>query len=326
MLLTCLQCQNKCSLVTIILGHTNNTSRHLADEFLRAAHITHIRATKLHGDAQALAIACSDVCPPFARCLQNGKISSHTINHKESLLFVTGFSKARKVFNDAIEIGLLDNDTSTTTLSKFGFHIIETGSTITNRKHLKFDVLMQGIGLQHLKGLGVETARHQHLIDFLTSSHRHHHRLSTCGGAVIHRSIGDVHTCEFSHHALIFKDIVQGSLRYLCLIGGIRGQELRTLQQTGNDGRGVVVIYTQTSKAGQLFILGAEFLEHLSYFQFAGTSRQLIIAFEADALWYLGIEFIKTLYARLRQHRLKVLIRMWKILIHRYNYFSQNSA
>ena len=71
---------------------------------------------------------------------------------------------------------------------------------------------MQGIGIQHLTRLGVETSRHQHLILFLACSHRHHHRLSAGGGAIVHRGIGDVHPGEFSHHRLIFEDIVQRAL------------------------------------------------------------------------------------------------------------------
>ena len=56
-----------------------------------------------------------------------------------------------------------------------------------------------------------------------------------------------------------------------------------------------MIVDTHASETSQLFILGAEFLKHLSHFQFTGTSRQLIIAFEANALRNLGIEFIKTL-------------------------------
>ena len=88
---------------------------------------------------------------------------------------------------------------------------------------------MQGIGIQHLTRLGVETCRHQHLILFLTCCHCHHHRLSTGGSAIVHRGIGDGHPREFCHHRLIFEDVMQGALGDLCLVRGIGGKELGAL-------------------------------------------------------------------------------------------------
>ena len=125
---------------------------------------------------------------------------------------MTGLGEAREVFDDAIEIGLLHDDTSHTALSKAGLHIVETRRAIPDGQHLESDVLMEGIGLKHLEGVGIQTARHQHLALLLTGSDSHHHRLCAGGRTVVHRGIGDVHTREFGHHTLIFEDIVERAL------------------------------------------------------------------------------------------------------------------
>ena len=67
---------------------------------------------------------------------------------------------------------------------------------------------MQGIGLKHLEGQGIDGACNQQLIHLLSGSHSHHHRLGRSCRAVVHGGIGDVHPCQFGHHRLILEDIV----------------------------------------------------------------------------------------------------------------------
>ena len=120
---------------------------------------------------------------------------------------------------------------------------------------------MQGIGLEYLAGLRIQTSRHQYLILFLTCSNSHHHGLSSSGSTIVHRGISDVHPCQLGHHTLVLKDIVKRALRDFCLIGSVRRQELRALQQLRNDRGGIVVVDAHTRKARQLLVHEAELLK-----------------------------------------------------------------
>ena len=208
MLFTCLEGEDKGALVAIVLGHADDTTWHLTDEFLRAAHIAHVRTTELHRDTQTLSIAHCDIGTPLARCLQDGEIGSHTIHDEESLLLMTSLSKTRQILNNSKDIGLLYHHTSHTSLSETSLQIVKICHTIFQRDGYEFDTLMQGIGIQNLTGLWVQASRHQHLVHLLTCSHCHHHSLSRGCGTIVHGGIRDIHSRELCHHTLILKDIM----------------------------------------------------------------------------------------------------------------------
>ena len=174
---------------------------------------------------------------------------------------------------------------------------------------------MQGIGVEHTARLGVQAGRYQYLVLLLSSRHRHHHRLGTGGGTVVHRGIRDVHARELSHHALVLKDIVQGALRDLSLIRGVRGEKLGALQQAGHHRWHIVVVDPIAGKTGELPVLRRQLLEGVAHLQLAHLRRQLVVALEADAVRNLGIEAVEAVHPRLRHHRLQVILCMWKILV-----------
>ncbi len=71
---------------------------------------------------------------------------------------------------------------------------------------------------------------------------RHHHRLGAGGGAVIKRSVGDLHPGQQGHLGLELEQVLQRSLRHLGLIRGIGGQELAALDQMVDRGGDVMAI------------------------------------------------------------------------------------
>ena len=77
-----------------------------------------------------------------------------------------------------------------------------------------------------------------------------------------------------------------------------------------------MVIYTGTSEACQRLVLGAKFFKELANLNLAHLLGQLIVAAEANLLWYLGIEVVKALDAHLLEHSLKVGISMRKVFKH----------
>ena len=77
-----------------------------------------------------------------------------------------------------------------------------------------------------------------------------------------------------------------------------------------------MVIDTQTSETGQLFVLLTESVEELSDLLLAHRQRQLIVALEADTVRYLGIKAVEVFHPHLLQHRPQVVTCLWEILIH----------
>ena len=117
MLLTSLQGQHEATLwltttvgVGHVVRHADDAARHLADELLGAAHVTHIGTSELHGDSQRLSVAHSNVGSPLARRLQQGEVEGYAVHDEECLLVVAAVGKARIVLDDAVAVGLLDDD------------------------------------------------------------------------------------------------------------------------------------------------------------------------------------------------------------------------
>ena len=110
MLLTGLKGEHKSTLVAIILGHANDTSGHLPDEFLRAAQVAHVWTAQLHGDAQRLPVAHGNVCAPLAWRLQHGEIGSHAIHDKQCLVLMTSIGNAAIVLNNSKHVWLLNHN------------------------------------------------------------------------------------------------------------------------------------------------------------------------------------------------------------------------
>ena len=62
-------------------------------------------------------------------------------------------------------------------------------------------------------------------------------------------------------------------------------------------------------------VLRAQFLKQLTDLYLAHLRRYLVVTLKTDALWNLGIEFVKALYAHLLHHHLQIILGMGKILI-----------
>ena len=212
MLLACLQGEHKGALAAAVPGHAHDASGHLADEFLGAAHVAHIRTAERHGDAEALAVAHGDVGAPLAGCLQQGEVGDDAVEHKQGLGLVDDVGIALQVFDDAIAVGLLHDDTCHASLSQFGIEVGPRGVAGKGFHGHQFDAVEVGVGGHHLCHFGVDGFGDEHLARLLGGGHTHHGGLSGGSGSVVERGIGNVHAREFGHHRLELKDIMEGSL------------------------------------------------------------------------------------------------------------------
>ena len=304
MLFAGLQGEHESTLSATVLCHAHNASRHLADEFLGAAHIADARTAERHRDAQALTFAHRNVGTPFAGRLQHGKVGSHTVDDEESLLLVDGVGHSCEVLDNTIVVGCLYHHACHTALSEFLLQIIAVGHAILLGNAHDVDAMEMSIGIDHPARLRVKGFAHQHLCGFLGGTECHHHGFGRGGGTVVERSIRDVHASQFGHHALVFKNVVERALRDFRLIRSIAGQELRPLDKVLYNGWRIVVVASCTGKHRQRCIQLGQGMKIFAELYFALCLGQVVIAFEADSLGHVGIEFIQRTHPRLFKHLL----------------------
>ena len=108
-LFACLQGEHKGTLSAVVHSLSNDASRHLADEFLGAAHIAHVWTAELHGNAQRLSVAHGNISPPLCRCLQHGQVGCDAVHDEQCFLLMNTVGKAGIVFHDTKIVGLLQN-------------------------------------------------------------------------------------------------------------------------------------------------------------------------------------------------------------------------
>ena len=93
---------------------------------------------------------------------------------------------------------------------------------------------MHGAGDQHFIALG--------------DAHSHHGGFRNGGGAIIHRSVGDIHARQLAHHGLEFEDADESALRDFGLIRSVGGEKLTARDNGVDDHRAVVVIDSGAEK------------------------------------------------------------------------------
>ena len=108
---------------------------------------------------------------------------------------------------------------------------------------------------------------------------------------------------------------MQGSLRYLGLIGRVAGQKLRPLYQRRDGRRCIVVVHTGTGKTHQLVVVVGQTAYVLPYLDLAHGLGQLVVALEPYLVGHLGIEVVQRTHAYARQHLPDVLVGLWKIFV-----------
>ena len=249
MLFASLESEHEGTLTTAVGGFAHDATRHLAHELFGGTHVADVWSAPCHRNAKRLTFANCDVGTPFAWSFEQGKISSDGIHDEQRLALMASVGNAREVFDDAISVGLLNDDASHATLVEELTHSIEIGSAISLRNGNDIHAMEVGVGFNHFCNLWVYCGGNQHLIAFLCSSYCHHGSFGCGCRAIIERGIGNVHACELSHHALVFENVVESALRYLSLIRSVAGEEFATAGNLRYQRRCVVVVDTSTGKA-----------------------------------------------------------------------------
>ena len=151
--------------------------------------------------------------------------------------------------------------------------------------------MILGIGIDDATHLGVKGSADEYRISLLGIGKRHHNSLSSSRSTIIHRGIANIHARQFSHHRLIFKDVVQRTLRDLCLIGCVAGQKLRALDDVLHHRGSIMVVDACTSKDGQRTTdsIVRHRVEQVTNLHLAQCFRQVILPTKTDGFRNVGI-------------------------------------
>ena len=320
MLLAGLQCQYESTLAAIIEGLSHDSSRKLSHQLLRAGHVAHAGASEGHRDAEALAFAYSHVGSPFGWRLQDGKVAGVGVHNEDALLLVNGVCDARVVLDDAEVVGLLHDESCDAALSKFFVESIAVENAACGRHELDGEAVEVCVCFDNAAHLRVNRLAHQDASCLLGVAPSHHGCLCRGSRAVVHRSVGNVHARQLCNHRLIFEDVVERTLRYLSLVGSIRCQELRALNQVLHNAGSIVIVASCTGKADERLRVAwcSQLFEEETQVGLRESFRQFIVSLELRSLRHVGKEVVNRLRARCLEHRLQVFLGVGKILKHRF--------
>ena len=313
MLLSGLEGKHICTLTVHIAGSAHDTSRKLAHMVLAASKETYIRTAVAERNAERLRISAGDVRIPFARSPDDRQRRRIGIDHKETLLCMDSISKTCQIFYYTIFIDARNKNSGNVSGSKLSQHRTIRRHTVLTWNESKLDAVELRIGLHNLYHLRQKAFRKKDTSLLLCRSHRHHHRLGSGSGAVIHRSIGAVHTGEFRDHGLIFKDIAESTLRHFRLVWSICCKEFRAGDDMRDHGRRIMVICSQTAKAEKIGIEFRQFLEILSDLMLGHCIREVVFFTVDDVLRNIGVEILQGSYSDSAQHLAHIIFRMWEI-------------
>ena len=298
MLLASLQSQHKDALPIAVDCLSDDSSRHLAHIFFRGTHVSEVRSSPGHGQAQTLCLTDSNVSSPFSGSLQQSQV--HTT----------------QILNNTIIVRLLHDHAGNTTLIESILHLTKVGDALVLRDFFHNHAMEMSIGIKHFSYFRVDSCRHQYGLGMVTDSTGHHRCLSRGCGTVVHRRIAYLHVSQSSHHCLIFKDIVEGALRDLGLIGRVARQIFRTLYDLRDDRGNIMVIDTCTGEARQLPVVLGKVTEIFAHFHLAHCFRHVVVALEPDGIRDIRVEVFNGTDPYVLQHFLDVFSRLWKIFKH----------
>ena len=156
----------------------------------------------------------------------------------------------RNIFNDAKEVGALDQDGGGF-LGDGGFQrgqIDAAGLGVVTQQRAG-QALVLGIGGHHFAVLGMN-GRGDHGLVPPGDAHGHHDGFGCAGRAVVHAGVGHVHAGQLGDHGLELEDGLQRALRDLGLVGRVAGEKLAALHQGVDNHRPVVAIGARAQEAG----------------------------------------------------------------------------
>ena len=154
-----------------------------------------------------------------------------------------------QVFDDAEEVGRLHRDAAGVLGSSSKFLSIES-PVRTDADRYDLEAGRLSVGVENGPVDRVHRFRDDHSIAFAAKNAMGEQgRLDKRGCTVVQGGVGDLHARESGHQGLELEESLQGSLRDLRLVRGIRGEELGPRENSVDRGGLYVPVDARTEKA-----------------------------------------------------------------------------
>ena len=228
-------------------GPAAQPARRLAHIFVAGGEQAEIGPAEIQAVADRLALADHDVGAHGAgRFDQAERENFGHDRDQQHALGAAGVRQGSKIAQIAEEIRVLHHDAGQAAIQ--GADQVFRPARIGRRER---DLLV-GHAQQGARGFGVmrmQAARQQGLAA-PRHAMRHQDRFGGRGRAVVHRGVGDLHAGQIGDLGLEFEQDLERSLRDFRLVGRVRGEEFRTLNQMVHRRRHVMLVGAGADEEG----------------------------------------------------------------------------
>ena len=258
------------------------------------------------------------VSSPLGWRLQDSQVGWVGVHYEDAFLLVKGVGDTCVIFDDAVVVGLLHDESCHAAFSDFLVESAAVENTINSRHKLDGEAMEVRVSLDDATHLWVHRLAHQDAVCLLGVAPSHHGSFRRSGCAVVHRGVCNVHARQLCNHRLILEDVVERALRYFGLIRRVGRQELRALDEVLHYAWRIVVVASCTGKADELhrIIRCGQLFEEESQVSLRESLRQFVVSLEARCLRNVGKEVVNRLRSGSLQHLLQVLLGVGKVLVH----------
>ena len=273
-LLTSLQSKTQSTVAKTILGHTDNTTRHLTLVLVGTGEESGVGTTKAHGNTQSLGATEGDISTELTGGLENSQSKQIGGNAEGTALAVDRVTQGLEVINTTLGIGVLSQNTNqVVTLLLDQLEVL--GKDISNNQ---VDSESLGTRLHDGNGLGVaQVGHHEGLVGLLLlgSGHGgegHGHGLGGGGGLIQNGGIGEGETGQISGQGLEVQKGLQTTLADFGLVRSVASVPGGVLQHIaenhrGDNGRVVTSSNVSLARNINLLTVGVQQLQHVSLSQ-----------------------------------------------------------
>ena len=263
MLLASLEGQHEPALALDIAGLAGDPARHLAHERLAGGKEPKRRAAEVQPIAERLSFADGDVNAAFAGRSQHRERQRIARADRQRPCRLGRGRERLDVLDSSHEVGLLHHDGADPIVERR-----QLGDAILQRNLDDFHPPSARQRREHLSRMRVHPAR-DHEARPAGRELRHVTRGTHGARPLVDGGVGDGEPGQLRDRRLVFEHRLQATLGYLGLVGRVRSQELRALDDRVDKGRDVVVVHAGAEKRdlviGRDVFRGerAQLLEHL---------------------------------------------------------------
>ena len=233
--------------LVVVQGHADEAAGDAPHLRLRHRHEADMRSTERRGDAEGLTVADGDIETALTGRRQQRARMQVGGADGQCAGVVSGLRKWREVLDGSRKARVLHEQGSVVS-RQCRAHGSERKDAVAGRDDIDADAPPFAEGAQHRDGFRVHGV-HDRDAGATGCLHGDDHRLGCRGCPVVERRVRHVEAGERADHRLELEDRLQGPLRSLGLVGGVRRVELGPRDGAANDGGTEPPVDTGAEKA-----------------------------------------------------------------------------